>query len=397
MPDSTTPSHPSDPPAVGDHARLPTVAATHSPQTGMRTQSVSNDGAASVQAAASKRGTSSKLKEPDSVESFVALAYSRKGQRIAMKKKAAAAIAQSAPPSDTFWTQFADWARHDILLSVPKQMLLAAIPHKGVTRAWSQVLDACVAALRSHPASSELVPLLMAGDAGPDALDQLLEQAASFDFAKLLLPSGATRLSAGQATTLRANVTGTAALWMVGVRSMNSQVVLRSLHEHVWERESRTVTSLRDTWRRLLDVRDPLALGLACDAFVSAAEQARRENDEARSAEAVATRRVAELESQVFQLKSQLDQEQHNNAVLRQEALRAARDHDATLSHARDDHERLRTRVLRRLTREVELLDEGMLAIKREPPKVHVMIDHGDRALKDLRDEIKVLQSEVGQ
>jgi hypothetical protein len=47
------------------------------------------------------------------------------------------------------------------------------------------------------------------------------------------------------------------------------------------------------------------------------------------------------------------------------------------------------------LTRELELLDEGMLAIKREPPKVHVMVDHGERAMGGLRDEIKSLQAEV--
>jgi chromosome segregation ATPase len=152
-----------------------------------------------------------------------------------------------------------------------------------------------------------------------------------------------------------------------------------------------------DIWRRILDVRDPSALGLACDAFVSETDHARREANAARASEAAALKRASDLEVTLAQLRAQLDQEQNTIQDLRRAATQAARDAEAAQSHARDDYERLRTRVLRRLTREVELLDEGILAIKRDPPKLHVMADHGDRALSGLREEIKALQKEDAQ
>ena len=73
----------------------------------------------------------------------------------------------------------------------------------------------------------------------------------------------------------------------------------------------------------------------------------------------------------------------------------AVRDHQTAVTHLRDDFERLRTRVLRRLSRELDLLDEGMGAIRREPPRLHVMLDHGERATSGLREEIKNLEREA--
>jgi len=342
------------------------------------------------------RTRSAKSGDPENLESFVALAYSRKGQRIGMKKKVAISIAQGSPPEDAVWHRIQELAKSDVLLAVPKQMLLAAIPNKGTTRAWLQVLEACLAALRANPASSELVPLLLTADGGSDKVDEILEQAAGFRFATITRPGSTKLLSKSQVAMLRANVTGIAALWMVAVRGAASHVVLRSLHEWVWSAETRRTNAVTDTWRRLLEVRDPTALGLACEAFVSAAEHARRDADSARASEAAALQRIGDLEATSAQLKAQLDHEKLANEDLRKAELQAALDADAALSHAKDDYERLRTRVLRRLTREVELLDEGMLAIKREPPKLHVMTDHGDRALTGLREEIKSLQKEAG-
>lgn len=232
---------------------------------------------------------------------------------------------------------------------------------------------------------------------GGGRVDELLDQAAAFRFDTIPRPGSTKPLSASHTATLRANVTGTVALWMVAVWGVASPTVLRSLHERVWSTESRRASAMTEAWRRVLDVRDPSALGLACDAFVSEANHARRDADAARTSEAAALRRMADLEATITQLKAQLDQERSTNEDLRRAATQASRDAEAALSHARDDYERLRTRVLRRLTREVELLDEGMLAIKREPPKLHVMTDHGDRALSGLREEIKALQREAGQ
>lgn len=391
MPDSTHQSNPAAPGDLGeDRPRAAVPLATVE-----RDADRSSDASAPTQN--DPPAVRAKAGDPEDLQSFVTLAYARKGQRIGMKKKVAIAIAQGPPPDDAVWARIQDLARNDVLLAVPKQMLLAAIPNKGTSRAWSQVLEACLAALRVHPASSELVPMLLSASGGSDKVDGLLDQATAFRFGTIPRPGSTKPLSASHVAVLRANVTGTVALWMVAVWGVASQTVLRSLHERVWSTESRRASAMTEAWRRILDVRDPSALGLACDAYVSEADHARRDADAARASEAAAQRRMADLEATLAQLKAQVDQERSTNEDLRRAATQASRDAEAALSHARDDYERLRTRVLRRLIREVELLDEGMLAIKREPPKVHVMTDHGDRALSGLREEIKALHREAGQ
>jgi hypothetical protein len=339
-----------------------------------------------------------RAEDPETLEGFVTLAYARKGQRIGMKKKVAIAIGKGPLPDDAVWARIRDLARNDVLLAVPKEMLLAAIPNKENSRAWPQVLEACLAALRVHPASSTLVPLLIAANGGSGDVDELLGQAAALRIETIARPGSTKPLSSSHVAMLRANLTGTVALWMVAVWGVSSPTVMRALHQRVWSTESRRSSAITDAWRRVLEVRDPSAMGLACDAFAAEANHARLDADSARTAEAAVRGRLADAETIIAQLQMHLNQERSLNENLREAANQAARDAEAALSHARDDYERLRTRVLRRLTRVVELLDEGMLAIKREPPKLHVMNDHGDRALGGLREEIKALQhKEAGQ
>ena len=65
------------------------------------------------------------------------------------------------------------------------------------------------------------------------------------------------------------------------------------------------------------------------------------------------------------------------------------REHENEKAHLRDDYEKLRGQVLHRLRQEVTLLEEGLYALKKEPPKIHVMVDHAERAIQGLRREIE--------
>jgi hypothetical protein len=77
------------------------------------------------------------------------------------------------------------------------------------------------------------------------------------------------------------------------------------------------------------------------------------------------------------------------------QALQAERrDHEHTRAHLQDDFEQLRTRLLRRIKSEVNLLTEGLHALRRDPPKVHVMEDHAERALDALRKAVKELEDD---
>jgi hypothetical protein len=398
MSESTTPPREPNPLPQLSTSRVPSLApASDSREVGAASPNTDSHRSPTGATVAPRTAAKRRPEEQHDLESFVALAYARMGKKIVMSKKTAIAIAQSEPPDEDLCGRLSELARKDILLAVPKQLLLSGLPYKAVPKAWSRVREVCGLALRLHPASSELASVLAAASQGGDGPDKVLEHISRLNCSSLAHPRDNKSLSRGQVRTLRTNLTDTAALWMTAVCGIDSQLVIRSLHEHIWGEESRRMKSLAEKWRRLLLVRDTGSLGLACDAFVLAAEQLRGDAESARTGETAALRRAADAESHLTQLTAQLGLEQQANADLRKRLHEAARDHEVAISHHRDDFERLRSRVLRRLSREAELLDEGMLAIRRETPKLHVMIDHGDRALCGLREEIKALQLEVRQ
>lgn len=395
MPDSTLPPD-------GRNTDLPLDSQTspsrsegkQSPVDRTPMQPPSAAGTSNAVAAEAVTRRSHRLEAPDSLEAFVAYAYSLRGRRVSMKKKTAVAIAQEPVPSDEYWGRVRELARHDAMLAVPKQILLAAIPHKDTTNAWSMLLFVCINALRAHPASAGLASLLVP-DAGLEHDEQVIEHAASISFTGLEHPVTQKPFTKAQAAVVRTNLINTAALWMVAVRGWDSSRAIRSLHDHVWSPESCRITSVPDIWRRLMELRSFALPGLVGSAFVQEAEQQRLEAKRASHAEASALARIEERDAQLLQLNGQMEQQNLAYAALAQQHAQAKQDHEAAVSHLHDDYERLRTRIVRRLTQELELLDEGILAITRQPPRLHVMLDHGDRAISGLREELKTLQLEV--
>ena len=61
----------------------------------------------------------------------------------------------------------------------------------------------------------------------------------------------------------------------------------------------------------------------------------------------------------------------------------------------RDKFELLRTRILRRLVSEVELLEDSLSAVRKNPPKIRVVEDHIDRVLEGLNREIALLKKDT--
>jgi hypothetical protein len=64
---------------------------------------------------------------------------------------------------------------------------------------------------------------------------------------------------------------------------------------------------------------------------------------------------------------------------------------DNALIHALDSREQMRARLVRRLRADIELLDDGLTALDRDPPKIHVTQDHISRVLQSLRAELTLL------
>jgi len=137
-------------------------------------------------------------------------------------------------------------------------------------------------------------------------------------------------------------------------------------------------------------------VGLACEEYRRQAHEKTQACESAtREAEVLQTRTEA-LEAELADQKAAASEaeakwESEKQALVEQiESMRIA--HGTETAHLRDDLERQRTRVLRRLKSDLHLLEEGLQALGRPEPKVHVMVDHAERIGDALRQEIKNLQ-----
>lgn len=106
--------------------------------------------------------------------------------------------------------------------------------------------------------------------------------------------------------------------------------------------------------------------------------------------EAVADKRYVEiraktLEGKVYELEKDLERCENEISLLKKTAEQATKNHNSERACWRDDYEQLRGNVLRRMKQEVALLDEGLHALRKDPPKIHVMIDHAERAIDGLK------------
>ena len=59
--------------------------------------------------------------------------------------------------------------------------------------------------------------------------------------------------------------------------------------------------------------------------------------------------------------------------------------HDDAKAHWNADYAKLKGQTLRRQREELTLLSEGLHALRCNPPKVHVMIDHVERVIDGLK------------
>jgi hypothetical protein len=101
--------------------------------------------------------------------------------------------------------------------------------------------------------------------------------------------------------------------------------------------------------------------------------------------------RAEALSAKVDALQDEADKAHAEIAKLNEAEAERARLHEDELLHVRDSFERLRTRALRSVRTEVGLLEVGLHAARLNPPKLHVMIDHAERAISGLREEAKRL------
>ena len=174
--------------------------------------------------------------------------------------------------------------------------------------------------------------------------------------------------------------------------SPSLQDVLGFLREELWISFTKRRTSELDKLRVLVGDRDPYATSIACSGLSGHILELRRQLSVSRASTRELETSLNAVNGRLRETKDQLKDANTRRTGL-DHALGAAREsHANETAHLRDTLEKLRSSVVRRLKTELSLLNDGLHALRRDPPKVSVMDDHAERAIDGRTRELERLQ-----
>ncbi|HRQ76173.1 MAG TPA: hypothetical protein PK098_09675 [Phycisphaerales bacterium] len=321
-------------------------------------------------------------------------AYSRRGQKLAVNKKTASQIAQAVTLGDGTIEQVQSLAKDDTLLAVPKQLLLVALQYDSLRPLSSALQRSVAAACRFHAATPVLQLIQIDPPVDEDAVDDHFAAAVRFDYRGQLPQESGKPLSKAHADKLRSNLVATLALWLIVRHRMSVDQVTRILFRAVWTPSAPRPKSVLDRARLFAELHDWPTAGMICASFAEEAETHRIAADDAEASLSKANVELKAKEAKINELTNTIEERDRTIRNWEERHRQVEADHEIAITHIRDDYESLRARVLRSLGRELDLLETGLQALRRDPPKVHVMVDHAERAMAGLHDEVEQLKGE---
>ena len=168
--------------------------------------------------------------------------------------------------------------------------------------------------------------------------------------------------------------------------------IQRALQKYVWAPKARRHRTENQKLEALVASRDPTAASVTFTLLDDEAVLQGQKAEAATRGEQRAQTRAQGLEERLTELEARIRETEEQYAELREQLDEAQQGHAATDARWRDNYETLKGRVLNRLNRESSLLEEGLHALKRESPKVEVMIDHAERAIEGLKKEAEQIR-----
>lgn len=332
----------------------------------------------------------------DTFEDFVAFAYSRGGREVKLPKQDAMHIAEQPTPEDTFFTEtLPSLAAHDHLLSVPSQFFLAGLPYRHILRIWRQVERAYIAMLRLHPASTNLVETLQASRSSQKPAWNALETVCSANAVSNAVATGLKqRLRASDHSRLQHNLVCNVVLWLTQFSSVDLDSVIRQLYTLQWRNTIKPGCKSTDRLKTLFRLTDYSLAGLVASSFADETERQRRRAEDSESLQSGTSDELAHSQEVVRQLEVRVEELISRTTTLEMTIQKNNERHMADLAHAAHDHNEIISRMTRRIEAELDLLQEGLSALRRNPPKTHVMDDHAERAISGLRSELDRLLPE---
>lgn len=338
-------------------------------------------------------GTRSKI---ESLEQFIAYAYSRRGQRVTLTPPVERLLRQQQPKLEPEARErLLQIAEADPLLAVPRQLLLAIRDIQGHPLLKNIVREFVGEVLVGHPIFStpELAAAIKNLPGAPEP-ETALAIVANSDLVTLTRLIRDKSPSSKMLTELRSNGTYCLAVWFVETRGLGLDRLSQLLLTSLWQPAADLSKSETTRLRVLTEIEDHDGVGLVAAIFKQQASEQALAAVAARKAQEIQQGQMQSLQEHNRRLQDDVQACETKIAELEQALAQGRQDLEHTRIHLGDDYEKLRTRLLRRLKTEVNLLSEGLHALRREPPKINVMDDHAERALDGLKKEIRELDKE---
>lgn len=334
--------------------------------------------------------------EPETLEQFIEYAYGRKGQELKLKPKVEKQIAQNARLDDAALSRLLQVAKGDTLLAVPRQILLVSQEVTGRPDLKAALTSFVSNVMVRHPVFSDTgvqgaLRNLPDGSSPAEALARV----AAFEPP----PSeNAEPVKGNDLRDLRNNAVRLFVTWLGVNRSLNSEELSSLLFQVVWQPAAKDLADDNARLRALTDIRQAAGVGLACQRFRQQAIEARTQQDQAQREATSLRDRLSAAETQLSDTAEQLAAVRAELQALRESAaaemVALRRQHADERTHLQHELEQLRGRLVKRLTDSVDMLEVGLSALRKDTPRVPVMVERAEHVVDALRAEVQALREE---
>ena len=351
----------------------------------------------------SKQARSTKRKRVGSVADLISGWYGN-----AKKKTLKAPTKAEMRAISTAWRLDESQERHlvklasvDRTLDKTRQLLLLIVGmQEGAVASTMQGFAKLV--LQKHPVfhTPSFTGIFRDTDAAPnpnDVLDErdvakLVHLIMSNELRRLFTTEELGRKRKGELARCRHNAVCCTLIWLYLTEQIRLGKAVDCVREHIWTPAVGRNMTESEMLRTVMSARDVAAAGVASMLLEAQLRDQAASVSAARAAERRAAERAGNADAKLAEVRGQLVEALESNGILKKQLERERGERADETAAGRDEYQQLRGGVLRRLREEVSMLEDGLRALKRDPPKVGVMVDHGERVLDGLRREIERLR-----
>ena len=319
---------------------------------------------------------------------FIIYAFSRQGKSCVIDTILNSTDLE-VTPTDDIKQLVQKEAQSDFAISVPLQIFLASENESTGSRVRLWLKSIFRLALESNP----IIPnFCQEMDKVPSTLSPsgILKFASEFKFK---IPNTANDDQEQDIYVLRKNLIYMIAVWLVRKHTQPVNFIAQELGKHLWEPAAIHVRD-RNLMQVLVAIDDLKGVGSVVGIYNRLVEDAERLcNIEQRKFENCLTQ-IRDLQDAALIRDNRVHDLELLIATLEGKIETLAKEGSIKEKNARDDFERWRTRLVRTLKDATDLLNNGLVAIRRHPPHIDVIDDHVQRVFDSLTSHIKALHED---